>query len=93
MIEKTFFHNYLLISFIEQNHEMKNVLQIMISDNDVILQFNKTTDLEMPPEWSLSMKIIPLLFYSQSFHSILLTIFQYTVGEIRVAVSYHCSSA
>ena len=86
--EKTFFHNYLLISLIEQNDEMGNALQIMISENDAIIAI-KLTDLEMPPEWSLSMKIIPLLFNSQSFPSILLTIFQYNVGEIRVAFSYH----
>ena len=49
--EKTFFHNYLLISLIEQNYEMGNVLQIMISENDVIIAI-KLTDLEMPPEWS-----------------------------------------
>ena len=71
---------------------MGNALQIMISEKNVIIAI-KLTDLEMPPGWSLSMKIIPLLFNSQSFHSILLTIFQYNVGEIRVAVSYHCSSA
>ena len=49
--EKIFFHNYLLISLIEQNYEMGNVLQIMISENDVIIAI-KLTDLEMPPEWS-----------------------------------------
>ena len=62
--KKTFFHNYLLISLIEQNDEMENALQIMISEKDVIIAI-KLTDLEMPPEWSLSMKIIPFLFYSQ----------------------------